>query len=90
MLIANVPMTDRAREALVLQGRGRDGSGYLYPSPVSDSHIRKMRKLCSRVLKRAGMARFARYELGRVRHTAEWRGVADQFVMRMLREGASP
>ena len=53
LLIANAPMTDRAREALALQIGESDGSEYLYPSPISDSEVTEVWKLRNRALMRA-------------------------------------
>ena len=91
--IADMPMTDRAREAFASQITQSGGSDYLFPSPKIDSskpHITTVCKLWDRTLKRAGLPHFTLYEL---RHTFATRlsagGVADHFVTQMLRQGDS-
>ena len=91
--IADMPMSDRAREAFVSQIQQSGDSDYLFPSPVMSSpkpHITTVRKLWNRTLKRAGLPHFSLYEL---RHTFATRlsagGVADHFVTQMLRQGES-
>ena len=89
--IADMPMTDRAREAFASQMKQSGDSDYLFPSPrmgSSKPHITTVRKLWDRTLKRAGLPHFSLYEL---RHTFATRlsagGVADHFVTQMLRQG---
>ncbi len=91
--IADMPMSDRAREAFASQMKVSGDSEYLFPSPVSKSpspHLTTVRKLWDRTLKRAGLPQFTLYEL---RHTFATRlsagGVADHFVTQMLRQGES-
>ena len=91
--IADMPMTERAREAFTLQMKQSGDSDYLFPSPKIDSsnpHIATVRKLWDRTLQRAGLPHFSLYEL---RHTFATRlsagGVADHFVTQMLRQGDS-
>ena len=89
--IADMPMTERAREAFASQMRQSGDSDYLFPSPrvgSSKPHITKVGKLWDRTLQRAGLPHFSLYEL---RHTFATRlsagGVADHFVTQMLRQG---
>ena len=89
--IADMPMTDRAREAFMSQMKESGDSEYLFPSPRAGGkkpHITTVRKLWDRTLKRAGLPHFSLYEL---RHTFATRlsagGVADHFVTQMLRQG---
>ena len=89
--IADMPMTERAREAFASQMRQSGDFDYLFPSPrvvSSKPHITKVGKLWDRTLQRAGMPHFSLYEL---RHTFATRlsagGVADHFVTQMLRQG---
>ena len=91
--IADMPMTDRAREAFASQIRESGGSDYLFPSPQTGSskpHITRVQKQWDRTLQRAGLPHFTLYEL---RHTFATRlsagGVADHFVTQMLRQGDS-
>ena len=91
--IADMPMTERAREAFASQISENGGSEHLFPSPKIDSskpHITTVRKLWDRTLQRAGLPHFTLYEL---RHTFATRlsagGVADHFVTQMLRQGDS-
>ena len=68
--IADMPMTDRVREAFTLQMKQSGGSEYLFPSPRMGSrqpHITSgSQKLWDRTLQRAGLPHFSLYEL---RHT---------------------
>ena len=89
--IADMPMTDKAREAFASQMKQSGDTDYLFPSPQVDSrkpHITKVGKLWDRTLQRAGLPHFSLYEL---RHTFATRlsagGVADHFVTQMLRQG---
>ena len=89
--IADMPMTERAREAFTSQMRESGDSDYLFPSPRINSrqpHITRVTNLWNRTLKRAGLTHFSLYEL---RHTFATRlsagGVADHFVTQMLRQG---
>ena len=91
--IADMPMTERAREAFASQMKQSCDSDYLFPSPRLDSrkpHIGKVGTLWNRTLQRAGLPHFSLYEL---RHTFATRlsagGVADHFVTQMLRQGDS-
>ena len=91
--IADMPMTERAREAFASQMKQSGDSDYLFPSPKIDSnkpHITTVHKLWDRTLQRAGLPHFSLYEL---RHTFATRlsagGVADHFVTQMLRQGDS-
>jgi integrase len=91
--IADMPMSDRAREAFLSQMKESGDSEYLFPSPLEGGrkpHITTVRKLWDRTLKRAGLPHFSLYEL---RHTFATRlsagGVADHFVTQMLRQGES-
>ncbi len=89
--IADMPMTDRVREAFASQMKQSGDSDYLFPSQrmgSSKPHITSVTKLWGRTLKRAGLPHFSLYEL---RHTFATRlsagGVADHFVTQMLRQG---
>ena len=89
--IADMPMTDRVREAFASQMKQSGDSDYLFPSPQMESskpHISTVRTLWNRTLQRAGLPHFSLYEL---RHTFATRlsagGVADHFVTQMLRQG---
>ena len=91
--IADMPMTERAREAFTLQMKQSGDSDYLFPSQrmgSSQSHITTVCKLWNRTLQRVGLPHFSLYEL---RHTFATRlsagGVADHFVTQMLRQGDS-
>jgi integrase len=91
--IADMPMSNRAREAFLSQLKESGDSEYLFPSPFEGGktpHITTVRKLWDRTVKRAGLPRFTLYEL---RHTFATRlsagGVADHFVTQMLRQGES-
>ena len=91
--IADMPMTERARDAFASQMKESGESEYLFPSTregTEKPHIRNVRKLWNRTLKRAGLPHFSLYEL---RHTFATRlsagGVADHFVTQMLRQGES-
>ena len=89
--IADMPMTNRVREAFASQMKQSGDSDYLFPSPRMESpkpHISTVRTLWNRTLQRAGLPHFSLYEL---RHTFATRlsagGVADHFVTQMLRQG---
>ena len=89
--IADMPMTDRVREAFASQMKQSGDSDYLFPSQrigSSNPYISTVRTLWDRTLKRAGLPHFSLYEL---RHTFATRlsagGVADHFVTQMLRQG---
>ena len=91
--IADMPMTNRVREAFASQMKQSGDSDYLFPSPRMDSpkpYITTVRELWNRTLKHAGLPHFSLYEL---RHTFATRlsagGVADHFVTQMLRQGDS-
>ena len=67
--IADMPMSERAREAFVPQMTESGDSEYLFPSPFEGGktpHSTTVRKLWDRTLKRAGLPHFSLYEL---RHT---------------------
>ena len=67
--IADMPMTDRVREAFTSQMKQSGDSDYLFPSPRMGSrkpHITTVSGLWDRTLKRAGLPHFSLYEL---RHT---------------------
>ena len=89
--IADMPMTNRVREAFTLQMKQSGDSDYLFPSPRINSrkpHLTPVSKQWDRTLQRAGLPHFSLYEL---RHTFATRlsagGVADHFVTQMLRQG---
>ena len=67
--IADMPMTDRARDAFASQMKQSGDSDYLFPSPqigLSKPHITTVQKLWERTLQRAELPHFSLYEL---RHT---------------------
>ena len=89
--IADMPMTDRVREAFASQMKQSGDSDYLFPSQQRESskpHITTVRTLWNLTLLRTGLPHFLLYEL---RHTFATRlsagGVADHFVTQMLRQG---
>ena len=89
--IADMPMTERVRQAFASQMKQSSDSDYLFPSQrigSSNPYISTVRTLWDRTLKRAGLPHFSLYEL---RHTFATRlsagGVADHFVTQMLRQG---
>ena len=89
--IADMPMSDEARQAFASQMKQSGDSDYLFPSPQMGSskpYITPVWKLWDRTLQRAGLPHFSLYEL---RHTFATRlsagGVADHFVTQMLRQG---
>ena len=91
--IADMPMTERVREAFASQMKQSGDSDYLFPSQrmgSSKPYITSVRELWDRTLQRAGLPHFSMYEL---RHTFATRlsagGVADHFVTQMLRQGDS-
>ena len=91
--IADMPMTDRVREAFASQMKQSGDSDYLFPSQrmgSSKPYITSVREMWDRTLQRAGLPHFSLYEL---RHTFATRlsagGVADHFVTQMLRQGDS-
>ena len=91
--IADMPMTERVREAFASQMKQSGDSDYLFPSQrmgSSKPYITSVRELWDRTLQRAGLPHFSLYEL---RHTFATRlsagGVADHFVTQMLRQGDS-
>ena len=88
--IADMPMTDRAREAFASQMKQSGDSDHLFPSTRTGSskpHITTVHTLWNRTLQRAGLSHFSLYEL---RHTFATRlsagGVADHFVTQMFRQ----
>src|SRR5579875_56327 len=91
--IADMPMTELAREAFKAQIDATPGSEYLFPSPkpkARSPYLTALRKPWAKTLRRAGVPYFSLYEL---RHTFATRlsagGVADHFVTQMLRQGDS-
>jgi hypothetical protein len=89
--IADMPLTERAREAFESQMKESNGSEYLFPSTRKNStrpYLTTVRKAWAGTLKRAGLRHFSMYEL---RHTFATRlsagGVADHFVTQMLWQG---
>lgn len=85
--VADMPMTDRAREAFVSQMRASLDSEFLFPNTSTGRPLTTVRKMWDRALQKAGLPHFALYEL---RHTFATRlsagGVADRFVTQMLRQ----
>ncbi len=91
--IADMPMTERVRNAFEEQMRESEGSDYLFPSTRPNStkpHLTTLKKIWSATLQRADVEHFSLYEL---RHTFATRlsagGVADHFVTQLLRQGDS-
>ena len=91
--IADMPMTDRARQAFEDQMRESAGSDYLFPTTKPKSakpYLSTLKKSWATTLERAGIPHFSLYEL---RHTFATRlsagGVADHFVTQLLRQGDS-
>ena len=91
--IADMPMTDRARQAFEDQTRESEESVYLFPTTKPKSaklHLTTLKTTWAATLKRAGIPHFSLYEL---RHTFATRlsagGVADHFVTQLLRQGDS-
>lgn len=89
--IADMPMTELARQAFKSQIDTTPGSEYLFPSPKPKAkrpYLTALRKPWARTLRRADVPYFSLYEL---RHTFATRlsagGVADHFVTQMLRQG---
>jgi integrase len=90
--VADMPMTDLAREAFRRRMEAVPDSEYVFPSwkPGSKPHLTTLKKGWAATLERAGVRYFSIYEL---RHTFATRlsagGVADHFVTQMLRQGDS-
>ena len=91
--IADMPMTERSRQAFEDQIRESAGSEYLFPTTKPKSakpYLTTLKKSWASTLERAGIAHFSLYEL---RHTFATRlsagGVADHFVTQLLRQGDS-
>ncbi len=91
--IADMPMTDSARQAFGAQMKDTPGSEYLFPTPkkkANKPYITSLRKVWSTTLRRAGVPYFPIYHL---RHCFATRlsagGVADHFVTLMLRQSDS-
>ncbi|MCW5979560.1 MAG: tyrosine-type recombinase/integrase [Bryobacteraceae bacterium] len=91
--IADMPMTELAREAFQTQIEATPGTEYLFPTTKKGTkkpHITSFKKVWSATLRRAGIPHFPIYQL---RHTFATRlsagGVADHFVTQMLRQGDS-
>jgi integrase len=91
--IADMPMTDRARQAFEDQIRGSRESEYLFPTTKPKSakpHLTTLKTTWAATLNRAGIPHFSLHEL---RHTFATRlsagGVADHFVTQLLRQGDS-
>ena len=89
--VADMPMTDQAREAFRRRIDATLGSEYLFPTPskrASKPYIVSLKKAWTLTLQGAGVPHFSIYEL---RHTFATRlsagGVADHFVTQMLRQG---
>ena len=91
--VADMPMTEQAKEAFRRRMDATEGSDYLFPTWVARSrkpHLTTFKKIWTSTLERAGIPHFSIYEL---RHTFATRlssgGVADHFVVQMLRQGDS-
>ncbi len=91
--IADIPLTQPARQAFCRRIEATPGSEYLFPTPsrrAKKPHITRFCKAWASTLKRAGVPHFPIYHL---RHTFATRlsagGVADHFVTQMLRQGDS-
>ena len=91
--IADMPMSELAREAFEAQIEATPGTEYLFPTTkrgTKKPHITSFKKVWAATLRRAGIPHFPIYQL---RHTFAIRlsagGVADHFVTQMLRQGDS-
>jgi integrase len=91
--IADMPMTELARDAFKRRMEEAPDSEYVFPTPVTGTkrpYITNLKTGWAATLKRAGIPHFSLYEL---RHTFATRlsagGVADHFVTQMLRQGDS-
>ena len=91
--IADIPLTQPARQAFCRRIEATPGSEYVFPTPsrrAKKPHITRFCKAWASTLKRAGVPHFPIYHL---RHTFATRlsagGVADHFVTQMLRQGDS-
>ncbi len=91
--IADMPMSELAREAFKAQIEATPGTEYLFPTTkrgTKKPHITSFKKVWAATLRRAGIPHFPIYQL---RHTFATRlsagGVADHFVTQMLRQGDS-
>ncbi len=91
--VADMPMTELAREAFRRRMEASEDSDYLFPTWRKGSrrpHLTTFKKIWAATLERAGIPHFSIYEL---RHTFATRlsagGVADHFVTQMLRQADS-
>ncbi|MCY4597096.1 MAG: tyrosine-type recombinase/integrase [Bryobacterales bacterium] len=91
--IADMPMSERARQAFESQLSESLDSDFLFPSTrpgAKKPHLTTLKKIWASTLKRAGIEHFPLYQL---RHTFATRhsagGMADHFVTQMLRQGDS-
>jgi integrase len=91
--IADMPMTELAKETFRRRMESTERSDYLFPTwrtGSSKPHLTTFKKIWASTLERAGVPHFSLYEL---RHTFATRlsagGVADHFVTQMLRQGDS-
>ncbi len=91
--IADMPMSERARQAFESQLSESLDSDFLFPSTrpgAKKPHLTTLKKIWASMLKRAGIEHFPLYQL---RHTFATRlsagGMADHFVTQMLRQGDS-
>ena len=90
--VADMPMTELAKEAFRRRMEATTDSDYLFPTwkPASKPHLMSFKRIWASTLKRAEVRYFAIYEL---RHTFATRlsagGVADHFVTQLLRQGDS-
>ena len=91
--VADMPMTELAKEAFRRRMEASEDSDYLFPTWRKGSrrpHLTTFKKIWASTLERAGIPHFSIYEL---RHTFATRlsagGVADHFVTQMLRQADS-
>ena len=90
--VADMPVTDLAKEAFRRRMEATPGSDYLFQTwkPSSKPYVTSFKRIWASTLKRAEVPHFSIYEL---RHTFATRlsagGVADHFVTQMLRQGDS-
>ena len=89
--VAEIPLTKLALEAFQNQVALSGNGEFLFPSDLNqDGHLRSLRTAWRKALKRAGLPYFRLYDL---RSTYATRlsagGVADEWVIQMLRQGDS-
>jgi integrase len=89
--VAEIPLTKLALEAFQYQVAISGNGEFLFPSDLNqEGHLRSLRTAWRKALKRAGVSYFRLYDL---RSTYATRlsagGVADEWVIQMLRQGDS-